>query len=117
MLGTITTFANRFSRQGRRLSIRWERLFDRFEDAPTATSKECLALWSPAVFANDSRAEGGTVEGVFALVLDFDHGGTLERAIDVFGDQYGAIHTTFFHSDAEHRFRCVLPLERPITAE
>ncbi len=117
MLGTITTFANRFSRQGKRLSIRWERLFDRFEDAPIASSKDDLPLWSPAIFANDSRADGSSVDTVFALVLDFDHGGSLEHTIDVFGDHYGAIHTTFSHSDEEHRFRCVLPFEEPINAD
>src|SRR5262245_11476225 len=117
MLGTITTFANRFSCGGKRLSIRWERLFDRFEQAPVAGSKDILPLWAPAVFVNDSRAEGCSVEAVFALVLDFDHGGTLEHAIEVFGDFYGAIHTTFSHSDEEHRFRCVLPFEGPIAAD
>src|SRR5260370_7354411 len=109
MLGNIRTFANRFSRQGKRLSIRWERLFDRFEDAPVASSKDELPLWSPAVFVNDSRAEGSSVDAVFALVLDFDHGGSLEHALEIFADHYRAIHTTFSHSPQDHRFRSLLP--------
>jgi hypothetical protein len=50
-------------------------------------------------------------------VLDFDHGGRIERAIEVFRGYYGAIHSTFSHSDAEHRFRCVLPLRRAVSVD
>ena len=85
MLGSITTFASRFAGQGRRLSIAWERLFDRFERPRVAAAKDGLPLWAPATFVNDSRAEGGTVEAIFALVLDFDHGGRIDDAVAVDG--------------------------------
>jgi len=72
--------------KGRRLSIAWERLFDKFERPRAAAAKDGLQLWAPATFVDNSRAEGVSVEAVFALVLDFDRGGRIERAVDVFGD-------------------------------
>jgi hypothetical protein len=116
MLGSITTFASRFAGQGTRLSIAWERLFDKFEKPRIAAAKDGLPLWAPATFVNDSRAEGTSVEALSALVLDFDHGGTIDHAVRVLGDYYGAIHSTFSHSGEEHRFRCVLPLGRAVPA-
>src|SRR5215471_7528670 len=107
MLGSITTFASRFAGQGRRLSIAWERLFDKFERPRVVAAKDGLPLWAPATFVNDSRAEGGSVEAVFALMLDFDHGGRIDDAVHVLSDYYGAIHSTFSHTKDEHRFRCV----------
>jgi hypothetical protein len=114
MLGCITKFASRFAGQGTRLSIAWERIFDKFERPRVAIAKDALPLWAPTTFVNDSRTEGGSVEAVFALVLDFDHGGRLEQAVDVLGEFYGVVHSTFSHTDEEHRFRCVLPFGRPV---
>jgi hypothetical protein len=115
MNGQITTFANLFERFGRRHRIDWDQLFDRFSKPVETAKKETLTLWAPATFRNNSRM-ASDVELVYALVLDFDHGGTIERAVSAFAQFHGLLHTTHRHAAAEPRFRVVLPCATPLGA-
>jgi hypothetical protein len=114
MIAEITTFASVVDRSGRRHRVVWEKLFERFGHPVETSTTEALALWAPATFRNDSRTTGSVVELVYALVLDFDTGGSLELAAGVFRRFSGLLHTTHGHAPAAPRFRVVLPFAAPL---
>ncbi len=71
-------------------------------------------VWSPNIFKNGHRLNEH-FSSSFYLVLDFDNGHTtLSDAGRMFCDYRGIIGTTKSHSDAQHRFRVVIPWEKPI---
>ncbi len=71
-------------------------------------------IWSPNTFKNGHRLNEN-FSSSFYLVLDFDNGQTtLRDAGRMFCDYRGIIGTTKSHSAEQHRFRVVIPWERPI---
>ena len=88
-----------------------EQLFNAFYSMPSA-SKLHSRSWSPATF-NGTRAAKNVIE-VSALVFDFDDGTTIDQARSTFIQipHYG--HTSWSHTEEDHRFRVVIPLHKPI---
>lgn len=82
-------------------------------DAP---HKYAAPLFSPAVFRDDRRRLAN-VETCSMVVLDVDHGATLDEASAAFADHAHVLYTSFSHTPAEHRFRVVLPLSRDVDAD
>jgi hypothetical protein len=94
--------------------------------------KLALPLWAPAAFRGDERrlhprepGEGGYVEGVYALALDYDDA-YAEAVRDAWGAYEGLVHTTYSLGATEkggrpcaarQACRLVLPLARPVTAD
>lgn len=74
-----------------------------------------LPLWAPATFAGRQRS-ADTVLEVSCLVLDFDHGAHLAGVLERWGAWAHIVHTTWSHTVEAPRFRCVLPLARPVPA-
>src|SRR5678816_20642 len=72
--------------------------------------------WSPAEFDPPKRA-ASNVRRVFALVLDHDHGAVFERLADLWSGFAGVVYTTKSHTPDAPRYRVVLALVRPVTAE
>lgn len=72
--------------------------------------------WSPATFADDSRARGTVVESVEALGLDVDeHVESIEQALRPWRTLAGVWHTTRRSTPEAPRLRVVLWLSRPVT--
>lgn len=93
---------------------------DLLKTAPARrASKGALPAWSPALFQGDLRRKRKSrIESVAALVYDLDHGG-LEAVLDrlrVAGIEALA-HTTFTHTPQSPRWRLILPLSHPVTAQ
>ncbi len=78
------------------------------------------AGWMPVSLRDQSKGRrADNVDKVYCLVLDVDHGLSFDDAVTrlrAHGYE-AALHTSFSHSDAEDRFRVVLPLEKPATPE
>jgi hypothetical protein len=72
--------------------------------------------WSPVRYQPNKRSKENVRE-VFGLVLDFDKDGDWARVSSAWADHYGLIYTTKSHGIKGDRFRLVLPLSRPITAD
>ena len=84
---------------------------------PVNTSdKHAAPLFCPAVF-RDNRRRLDHVETCSMVVLDVDHGATLDEASAAFEGVAHVLYTSFRHTPAEHRFRVVLPLSRDVDAE
>lgn len=116
--------------QGKRYTLEWERLFDRFLRPIAATNKLDLPLWAPTIWKGDNKREGNNPIEVYALVLDVDHGATLSGGVGAIEDGPMAfLHTSFQHQRdvttvdrqtkekivlREDRFRLVFPLTTPV---
>jgi hypothetical protein len=72
--------------------------------------------WSPAEFDPPKRA-ASNVRRVFALVLDHDHGADFDRLVDLWSGFAGVVYTTKSHTPEAPRYRVVLALVRPVTAD
>lgn len=78
------------------------------------------AGWMPVSLRHqDTGRRADNVDKVYCLVLDIDHGMSFDdaaRRLHAHGYE-AALHTSFSHSEAEDRFRVVLPLDKPATPE
>jgi hypothetical protein len=96
--------------------VGWDQLvamLTRWRDVP---SREALPLWAAVTFREGgSRCNEDAVEAS-CLVLDYDHGPTIDEALRVWGRWACIVHTTSRHTSEAHRFRVVLPLARPVPA-
>ena len=101
--------------RGRPLSADWgelRELLTVFFAMPT-TSKLMARSWSPATFSGTRAAKN--VQTVSALVFDFDDGTRIEHAREVFAELPHFGHTSWSHTEADHRFRIVIPLHRAVS--
>lgn len=80
-----------------------------------ADNKTDVSLWSPTIF--DGLRKGDNAKEISCLVYDLDDGLTPVTAWLKFAARYNTIvHTSFSHKPDFHKFRIILPLEKPIPA-
>lgn len=65
--------------------------------------------WATHGFANGHRAEEDALPGFNLVVLDIDHGLPIETALNLLSDYKLLLYTTKRHTDAEPRYRIVIP--------
>lgn len=65
--------------------------------------------WCNHHFKNEHRTEENALQGFNMLVVDVDGGVTLEAVHELLKDHRFMTYTTKRHSDAEHRFRLLMP--------
>jgi KaiC/GvpD/RAD55 family RecA-like ATPase len=120
--GYVTLWATLKTPTGRHVERDWDEVFEQFSRR-VEFRHDLHPGWSPSVFEDDYR-ELARVQRVFAMVLDIDEpkekygtvGWTLKGAQEAFDDFYGLIHTSKSHSATLHRFRVILPTNRPMSA-
>lgn len=116
----LSFFPNVYAQAPLARTVDWARLAARlaaFSVRGDVTDKRDLPCWSPAVFP---PGEGSTAEralSVGCLVLDIDGGASIEEAVERCDPLTFALHTSWRHRSEAPRFRVVLPLARPISAE
>ena len=71
-------------------------------------------LWAPHRLRSGQTRSTAAVLDVWALVLDYDEGQTLEDALALWPDAEAMAYTTWSHTDQAPRCRLVLPLRYPI---
>jgi len=86
-----------------------------FREISGEDKTKCPA-WSPAEYNHGDRRGIKNVGNVCCAVLDYDHGVTFHEGLERWSGYERLAHTTWSHSTAEHRFRVVLPLQRPVPA-
>jgi P4 family phage/plasmid primase-like protien len=112
----VSFFDNRFDNDPKEGELSRDELADLLTNHKTRASKDGAA-WAPATF-NGSRAKASARE-VCALVLDYDDGAEpleASRQLDERGLCY-ILHTTHSHAPDAPKFRIVLPLAQPVSAE
>ncbi len=85
---------------------------------PADTPKKRLSMWSPATFRGDARL-GANVEQVCALVFDVDEAPvpSLSDLRTVLAGKTWFAHSSSSSTAAAPRWRLVLAVSRPMTAE
>jgi len=111
----VTVFDNVMEKSGKALSLDrggLRELLTVFFAMPT-NSKLMARSWSPAAFTGTRAAKN--VDKVSALVFDFDDGTRIEHAQETLAavPHYG--HTSWSHTEEDHRFRIVIPLHKPVS--
>lgn len=66
--------------------------------------------WCNHAFKNEHRAEENVVEGFNLVVIDVDGGTSLTTVHELLKDYVFMTYTTKRHTDQEHRFRLLLPI-------
>jgi len=99
---------------GRVVETEWDELFDRFSEPREFRGTDEQPGWS-ATICDPPQRELEHVRRVTALVLDYDHGETIDAAVALWGESYGFIHTTRKHKPDAQRFRVILPFARPVS--
>jgi len=102
--------------EGTAIVTTWEDVFASWVDPPRYRGDMKQPGWSAAICDPPIRAASNVV-AMSALVLDYDSGTTIEAALDLWADHYGAIHTSRKHKPDAPRFRVVLPLTRNVSPD
>lgn len=110
----ISTFPNRFSRDPKLVECDLAALFDGLSaiSVDGCDDKNKLPLWSPTVFKGN-RSQSNSVE-LTCLVFDLDDGLSNFDCWRYFADYNVLAHTSYSHTPKKHKYRVVLPLEKPI---
>jgi hypothetical protein len=101
---------------GRTAAMPWGDFGDRVHAARPADAKESLARWAPVEFYGDYR-KLANVRRAFACVIDVDDGSPLESIVGALADLHVIVHSTWSATPDAPRWRVVIPLDEPATAE
>jgi hypothetical protein len=110
----FSLFANRFSKNPTLMEVDFE-TFIKGMKTPVDTAaedKNNLPLWSPTIF-DGSRSQTNAQE-ITCLVYDVDDGDTPFSTWQLFCDWWVIAHTSFSHKPQHHKYRIILPLQKPI---
>jgi hypothetical protein len=92
----------------------WSDIVNKSRRPPIRKEKDG-PLYSPATF-DPPRRLLKNVREVSMLVTDHDHDANFEQDLRPFRPYTFAAHSTWNHSEAEQRFRVIIPLKEPIPA-
>lgn len=98
------------------IDIAWHEWLEYLETEPVDEFINGHPGWSAVLFDPPKRGLRN-VRQAFAIVLDFDTGGSFDAMAELWSDSYGLIYTTKSHTANHDRFRVVLPLTRPVSAQ
>lgn len=98
---------------------------DSFSDAVETNDRSTVPLWSPVTYHPGKQREAGFTEvnihALYALSLDFDGKQgvfvPIDRAMEILHTYEAAIHTTYNHTEDNHRFRFIVPFSRKVTTQ
>ena len=113
-------FRNTWDREVRQRAMNWDQLVDVFTTFRIATdgTKKEIPAWSPAIYKEGTTRGKANVEALSCLVLDYDEGRTtIEDAMAAWSWRAGILHTSWSHTEDQHRFRVILPLDTPVSVE
>ncbi|MFI5301744.1 MAG: DUF3987 domain-containing protein, partial [Polyangiales bacterium] len=118
---SFTLFSSDSDSTGKRFEATWEQLGQLIcLDPPAAreVSKKSLKLWSPALFRGDHRSRE-SVEAIFALGFDVDETPVPAESYlrTALAGQACMFHTSSSSTPSAPRWRLLLQLSRPVTAD
>ena len=112
-------FDNLFLTEAHSKQLTFEQLVDLLTqpgEAFRVWDKRKLPQWSPAKF-KPPRRKKVNAQDASCLVLDYDDGTTIERAVETWGQWSLILHTSWSHRPEHHKFRVVLPLDQDLRKE
>lgn len=113
----LTLFNSKWDTEAKVVERDWKRHICRNVQRPRVEgSKNHATLWCPAIFKSNKRRKENVVE-VSCVVLDYDHEADFQRDLKPWKPYNYVAHTTYNHTDSEHRFRVIIPLATPIPAD
>jgi replicative DNA helicase len=109
----VSLFNHKADNVPRAVERAWSDITRKMQRPPIRSEKDG-PLYSPATFDPAHRLLKNVRE-VSMLVLDYDHNANFNDDLQPWRERCAfAAHTTFSHSESEHRFRVVIPLAEPI---
>lgn len=114
MKATVMHWPSLFEPVGAVRETTWDRIFEVFRRVRPFLGDDRHPGWSAGRFDPPERALENVRE-LSAMVLDYDGTETIEAARELWGGYYGLLHTSRSHTDAEARFRVILPLSRTVS--
>ena len=93
------------------------KIFESPRERDETFDKKQLPCWSPAIYGAGERRGNEAVKAITSLVYDFDHDthdiGLMAMHLNIAGVAY-VLHSTWSHSENEHRYRLILFLTRDL---
>lgn len=116
MTFTVSFFNGKSDNEPKPQQMSWQEFVTRLS-SPVVRGHKDGELFSPVAFIG-KRAKENVTEACM-LVLDYDHEADIKRELQMWRERgYTFIaYTTYSHSEKEHRFRVVIPLAAPISAD
>lgn len=117
---SFSTFYNVFDSVPKTSAVTFHRFAQLFSQPSLSPEKQdnTALMWSPARWpVGSTRRLKAEVLDVSCLVLDFDHGTTLQEEATRWKDYAFLLHTSYRHTREAHRFRVILPLKEPVLLE
>lgn len=105
-----------YPKQPKTISTTWTSLIKSLTRYQKTPDKRLSRLWSPARFKEGETRKATNVVDVSCLVWDFDDGISWQKAARPWSDFNHVIHASYSHTEEHHKFRIVIPFERPVTA-
>lgn len=102
--------------RGRQIEMPWSIFHDRAKNPWPARSKESLARIAFVEFRDAYRKRANVVR-VHAIAFDLDNGAVLAAIVAAVGDLLAIVHSTFSATEEHPRWRVIVPLDRPVTAD
>lgn len=117
---SFSTFYNVFDSVPKTSAVTFHRFAQLFSQPSMSSEKQDVTaiMWSPARWpVGATRRLKTEVLDVSCLVLDFDHGTTLQEEATRWIDYAFLMHTSYRHTPQAHRFRVILPFKEPVLPE
>jgi len=102
--------------QGRRPDLKPEKVGDILADSVLRKVKALLPAWSPATYEPEATRSASAVQQVTALVLDIDHGATIDQVWSLWPRNTRFLYTSWNHSEQSPKFRLAVPLLDPVSS-
>jgi hypothetical protein len=78
-------------------------------------AKDCAGAYSPALYTDNVRRKPNLVK-IWAMVVDIDQGGDVDRVVQLVGRYRAIVHSTFSSTEADPRCRVLILLAEAVDA-
>jgi len=76
-------------------------------------AKDCAGAYSPALYTDNVRRKPNLVK-IWAMVVDIDQGGDVDRVVQLVGRYRAIVHSTFSSTEADPRCRVLILLAEAV---
>ncbi len=113
----LSLFNNRFDNVPKTLSRTIDLIGLSLTQAGPPVGKNNLPLWSPTLYGDGDRRAKSAAREITMLVYDMDDGLAPIDSWRLFSAYTVICHSSYSHSPAHHKYRIILPLNKPIPSK
>jgi hypothetical protein len=114
----VVPFKNTYQKQIDQRWADWDTLVKTLTTFRICETKDRVPAWSPVEYKAGATRGSAGVLSLSCLVLDYDTGAAgIQNALNAWGSWPGILHTSWSHTKELHKFRVIMPLNKPVARE